>query len=134
MSETHVPAAVRRHVAARAQWRCEYFGIAETDTWFGCEVDHVVSEKHEGSTIAENLAMTCVPGNRYKGSDVATINAEGNAVRLFHPRQHLWAEHFKREGVRIVGRTVIGQATVNILKMNSPERLAERFWSGMAGS
>jgi HNH endonuclease len=49
LSETHIPAALRRFVAARAEWRCEYCGIPEADTWFGCEVDHIISEKHEGS-------------------------------------------------------------------------------------
>ena len=36
---------MRRLVIARAGRRCEYCLIHEDDTYFGCEVDHVVSEK-----------------------------------------------------------------------------------------
>jgi 5-methylcytosine-specific restriction endonuclease McrA len=59
MSQTYIPAETRRLVISRAGRRCEYCLIHEDDTYFGCEVDHVISEKHGGLTAAENLA--CVP-------------------------------------------------------------------------
>ena len=43
-------------------------------------------------------------------------------VRLFHPRQDRWDEHFERNGVLIVGRTAVGRATVGLLKMNAADR------------
>jgi hypothetical protein len=46
----------------------------------------------------------------------------GALVRLFHPRQDQWDEHFERNGVIIVGRTAIGRATVGLLKMNAADR------------
>ena len=106
--------------------RCEYCGIAETDTWFGCEVDHIISEKHGGLTAPENLALACVTCNRAKGSDIASMTEEGALVALFHPRRQVWSEHFVREGQRIIGRSAAGRATVGLLKLNAPERLAER--------
>lgn len=33
MSDTRILVALRSFVAARAQGRCEYCGIAEADTW-----------------------------------------------------------------------------------------------------
>ena len=126
MSDTRIPATLRRFVAARAQWRCEYCGVAEADTWFGCEVDHIISEKHEGATDESNLAFACMPCNRHKGSDVASVTKSGSVIELFHPRRHLWNEHFRREGPRIIGITAIGEATVRVLKMNIPERIEER--------
>ena len=42
-------------------------------------------------------------------------------VRLFHPRQDRWDEHFERNGVLIVGRTAVGRATVGLLKMNAAD-------------
>lgn len=134
MSDTYIPAALRRFVAARAEWRCEYCGIAEADTWFGCEVDHIVSEKHGGRTEAENLALACLPCNRHKGSDVATVREDGTVIELFHPRRHPWDGHFKAEGLHLAGRTEVGQATVRLLRMNLPERLEERRWSARQGS
>ena len=126
MSETYIPAELRRLVIVRAQGRCEYCHIAEAETYFGCEADHIISEKHGGLTDEANLALACVACNRAKGSDIATKADDGRVVELFHPRSHSWAEHFAIEGLRIVGLTDIGRATVRLLKLNAPERLAER--------
>ncbi len=128
MSDTHIPAELRRLVAARAGGRREYCDIAEADTWFRGEVDHILSEKHGGLTNAENLALACVTCNRAKGSDIATVAEDGGVVELFHPRRHVGTEHFALEGARFVGVTVIGRATVRLLKLNLPERLEEREW------
>jgi len=57
VSGSYIPAELRRLVIARAASRCEYCGIAEADTYFGCEVDHIVSEKHGGLTEEVNLAL-----------------------------------------------------------------------------
>jgi hypothetical protein len=54
VSRTHVPADLRRLVAVRAEQLCEYCRIHEDDTFFGCEVDHIISEKHRGLTVADN--------------------------------------------------------------------------------
>jgi len=48
------------------------------------------------------------------------------AVPLFHPRRHKWARHFRWQGPVIIGRTPIGRATVLLLCMNLPERVALR--------
>jgi hypothetical protein len=50
MSVTYVSIELRRLVAARAKHICEYCRIAEADTFLGCAVDHIVSEKHGGDT------------------------------------------------------------------------------------
>ena len=83
MSETYISAELRRFVRARANAGCEYCGIAETDTWFGCEVDHIISEKHGGLTGPENLALACVTCNRAKGSDIASVTEEGRWSGFF---------------------------------------------------
>jgi hypothetical protein len=46
--------------------------------------------------VVENLAFACVFCNRYKGSDIATVDpVTGEAVRLFDPRQDSWGDHFE---------------------------------------
>jgi hypothetical protein len=52
---SYVSAALRQLVAERAEYLCEYCLLYEEDTFFGCEVDHIISEKHGGPTVAENL-------------------------------------------------------------------------------
>jgi len=76
MSVTYIPAELRRFVVARAEGICEYCLIAEVDTFYGCEADHILSEKHGGATDAENLAMACVFCNQAKGSDIGSIDWE----------------------------------------------------------
>ena len=122
-----VPDELRRQVAERAEGICEYCLIHERDTHLGCELDHVVSEKHDGRTTSENLAYACFCCNRHKGSDVASIEPEsGELVRLFNPRTDLWSEHFRLQGGRIEWRTPIGEATVRLLGFNLLERILER--------
>lgn len=126
MSETWINLSLRRSVEARAGHRCEYCGIRDEDTYFGCHIDHIISEKHGGSTQAQNLALACAFCNRAKGSDIAALDDNGTVAPLFHPRKDLWDDHFQRKGNRILGITSTGQATVRLLKFNAPARLDER--------
>lgn len=126
---SYVPAALRRAVAKRAHRLCEYCLIHEDDTFFGCQIEHIIAEKHSGGTIAENLAYACVFCNRCKGSDVGSIHPHtAQLVRLFNPRSDRWAEHFalEPETLAIRGVTEIGLVTVRLLEMNHPDRLSER--------
>lgn len=44
MSSTHVTAELRRLVVSRADSLCEYCLVHADDAFFGCEVDHTLSE------------------------------------------------------------------------------------------
>ena len=118
---------VRALVAARARYRCEYCLIQEDDAGFPHQVDHVVSRKHGGSSDPDNLAFACILCNRYKGSDVASIDLKtGDAVRLFDPRRDGWIDHFRLQAEFIEPLTRIGAVTVRLLRLNVAERVAER--------
>ena len=56
----------------------------------------------------------------------------GEVVALFNPRTQVWSEHFRwvEGGLKIVGLTAIGRATVATLRLDSnPEALVVRgFW------
>lgn len=129
MSGAYIGADLRRRVVARANRICEYCLIHEEDTFFGCEVDHVISQKHGGPTEEGNLALACLICNRNKGSDIASLSPRtGELVRLFNPRTDRWSEHFciAQHGISIGALTPIGEATVRILGLNQSERLLER--------
>jgi 5-methylcytosine-specific restriction endonuclease McrA len=64
---SYINVALRRLVAIRADYLCEYCLIHENDTFFGCQVDHIISEKHGGQTEADNLAYACAFCNRAMG-------------------------------------------------------------------
>jgi hypothetical protein len=40
---------------------------------------------------------------------------------LFHPRHDLWADHFEWRGSELVGKTRIGQVTIQVLAINQPD-------------
>lgn len=123
---SYVSAALRRQVIERASGLCEYCLIAEEDTWLGCEVDHVISEKHGGQTASENLAMACATCNRAKGSDLGSIAGNGAFIRFFNPRIDHWGVHFGLDEAIIVAKSLIGEVTARIFQFNSAERLVER--------
>ncbi len=128
MSSTYISADLRRQVAKRANSLCEYCLVHEDDTYFGCQVDHIISEKHNGPTELDNLAYACSFCNRYKGSDVGSFDWDlEEFVRFFNPRSDVWSEHFRLEGIEIIALTAIGKATAQILQFNNTERLLERL-------
>jgi hypothetical protein len=118
---------LRTEVSRRAGERCEYCLIHEDDAGFPHQVDHIVSRKHGGSSIPDNLAYACVICNRHKGSDVASIEPlSGDVIRLFDPRHDRWADHFWLDGARIEPISSIGSVTARLLQLNAPERISER--------
>jgi hypothetical protein len=124
---SYINAALRRLVVTRAEYLCEYCLINEEDAFFGCEVDHIISEKHGGQTGADNLAYACAFCNRSKGSDIGSIVQQtGSFVRFFNPRIDQWAAHFVLDGATIVALSDVGEVTARILDFNNEERLFER--------
>ncbi len=127
MSDTHIPAALRRLTRERAGERCEYCLIPESATLFTHPIDHIIAEKHGGLTVAENLALSCALCHGFKGRYLASVDpTTGAVVPLFHPRRDRWTEHFRLEGGRIEPLTAAGRVTARLLHFNDPERVAER--------
>ena len=125
---SRLPANLRQAVAERALHTCEYCGITEAMTYFGCHVDHIIAEKHGGDSGFVNLCYACVFCNRAKGSDIGSLDPTSRKfVRFFNPCLDTWAEHFRWEGVRIEPVSDIGMVTARILKFNDPDRLMERL-------
>ena len=117
---------LRQTIANRAKQLREYCLIAEANTFYGCEVDHIISVKHGGSSDADNLAYACALCNRAKGSDIGSISASGEFTRFFNPRIDQWSEHFRLDGSLIQPLTTIGEVTTRIFGFNDSARLHER--------
>jgi len=54
---TYIPAELRRAVIERANGSCEYCLMPLIDRFLPYEIDHIVSEKHGGTTESENLCL-----------------------------------------------------------------------------
>lgn len=118
--------------AERADNRCEYCRAPELIFNDLFEVEHIVPVSQGGSDDTANLALACRSCNKYKavfqsGTDP---NTQAN-VRLFHPRQDAWSQHFRydQETGEIQGRTPIGRATIARLQINRVAQIAaRRLW------
>lgn len=119
--------ALRRLVAKRARYRCEYCLFHEDDAYFPHQVDHIISRKHGGRSEPENLAYACFRCNVWKGSDIGSLDPQtGRIVPLFHPRRQRWSAHFVLRGFIIEPLTAEGEVTARLLKLNLDKRVAER--------
>lgn len=124
---SYVPAALRRLVTERAGGRCEYCRYPQQASFLTFEVEHIISEKHDGPTEPDNLALACPYCNSHKGTDLGSLDPEGGILTpFFHPRRQEWASHFRVEGAHILPLTPAGRVTVKILRFNDPDRIAER--------
>ena len=122
-----ISATLRRQVIERAGNRCEYCGLAQTGQEAAFHIDHVVPAIVGGNTSLENLALACVSCSLRKGARQLVQDPHTREeVVLFHPRLDSWRAHFRWDGVRVVGVTPTGRATVVALNMNRPLALTIR--------
>jgi hypothetical protein len=127
MNQARMLASLRREVRERAGERCEYCLLAELQAVPPHEPDHLIALKHGGQTLSANLALACFVYNRFKGSDIASIDAvTSELVGLFNPRTQRWFEHFRLDGAYIVPLTAVGRVTEKLLRFNLPYRVEVR--------
>lgn len=115
---------LREFVRERAGHRCEYCHLPQAvEPFFTYHIEHIVARQHGGGDEELNLALACYHCNSHKGPNLTAFDpSTGSLVRLFHPRQDKWDDHFELNGILIVGRTAIGRATVALLQMNASDR------------
>jgi 8-oxo-dGTP pyrophosphatase MutT (NUDIX family) len=124
----YIPDALRREVAERVGYRCEYYIRREGDSFLRYQIDHIISRKHGGLTVSANLAYACSVCNGNKGSNVGTIlEDEETFVRLFNPRRHHWPKHFDVIEGAFRAKSEIGTATIKVLDLNNVNRILERL-------
>ena len=133
MSRSRIPVAVEQSVRQAAQNRCGYCLSPQRLVMARMEIDHIVPISKGGSDEESNLWLACPLCNRHKGNRTTAIDPEtGNSVLLFNPRIQNWFDHFtwSRDGLRIIGLTPIGRATVVALHLDDdPDALFVRsFW------
>jgi hypothetical protein len=122
-----VSAALRREVRLRAQGRCEYCFMPDDEPLYPHEADHIIAIKHRGPTVSENLAYACFECNRPKGSNIASLDPDTDALTpLYSPRTLVWSDHFRFNGPIVQSLMPIDRVTVFILRLNSSVRIASR--------
>ncbi|QDU36160.1 HNH endonuclease [Maioricimonas rarisocia] len=121
-------AKTRRRVRERAKDRCEYCLLPQAAAPFlTFHIEHVHAVQHGRDDSLDNLCLACPHCNLHKGPNLTTLSEDtGEIIRLFHPRNDAWADHFRLAGAQIVGLSEEGIATVRLLKMNTPDQIRIR--------
>jgi HNH endonuclease len=132
VSSDYIHIELRRRVAEQARHRCGYCLTQEVVIGRPMEFDHLVPRALGGATTETNLWLACSLCNGHKSNRFLVVDPKtGSGVRVFNPRQQVWAEHFawSQDTTRIDGTTAIGRATVAALQLNRPSLvLARRLW------
>lgn len=120
---------VRQAVCLRANDHCEYCRLPQAASVLTFHVDHIIAKQHLDDVVddPEFLCLACSRCNAYKGPNLSSVDPmTGDIVRLFHPRDDDWTDHFQLLEGRIEASTPIGRATVRLLNMNAPQRIELR--------
>ena len=120
-SGSKIRPAIRNLVRQRAAGLCEYCHTLERWQYVPFTVDHVIPLSKAGSDDLGNLALSCFHCNRRKAARVTARDPVcGEEVSLYNPREDEWEQHFiwSEDGLRIVGITAPGRATVVALDLN----------------
>ncbi len=130
----NIPARLRQQVAERAGHRCSYCRSPEA-VGVPMVIDHVIPQAVGGVTALNNLALACYRCNEFKGARLNVPDPRtGEVVPVFNPCAQEWHKHFSwsADGLRIVGQTAIGRATVEALHLNNDWLVgARRIWTSV---
>ena len=122
MKRVHIPAKVEARVRQAARNRCGYCLSPQSLVMASLEIEHIIPRAKGGSDDEENLWLACPVCNGHKGVKyIETDPLTGELVPLFNPRTQIWHDHFAWAdgGLRIVGKTPCGRATVQALHLDS---------------
>lgn len=101
------------------------------------EIDHIILVASGGSNHESNLWLACPLCNNHKSDKVNALDPEtGQTAGLFNPRTQKWTDHFRwsDDGIRIIGLTPVGRATVIALHLSDdPDALEVRSYWVLAG-
>lgn len=120
---------LRARVEAKARFKCGYCLCQKRYVYSPLEIDHLVPTALGGGDEEENLWLACRFCNSSKATQTHGMDpGSGSRVPLFNPRQQVWSRHFcwSEDGLRIVGKTRCGRATVEALRLNQPIAVAVR--------
>ena len=132
---TYLSAALRRQLVEADDHRCAYCQTTEAKTGQPMVVDHILPAGQGGQTTFHHRCFACRRCNEYTGPTTGIPDPlPGESVPIFHPRQHAWTDHcaWDAAGIRLLGPTVIGRATIIALNMHNEVSIdARRRWVGV---
>lgn len=137
MTRPYVSIALRPKILDAAKKRCGYCLSPQHLLMARLEIEHIIPVAKGGSHEESNLWLACPICNAHKADKITAVDPITNSiVSLFNPRTQNWSEHFQwsEDGLRIIGLTSIGRATVEALHLSDdPDALTARSYWVLAG-
>ncbi|KAM3092980.1 HNH endonuclease [Phormidesmis sp. 146-35] len=120
-----ISSKIREQVRQRADFSCEYCGVAETDTGGELTIDHFHPRSKGGSDDLSNILYCCNRCNQYKAD---YYSASSNVPALWNPRQESVTTHLLMlaDG-QLYPITEIGRFTLERLRLNRSPLVAYRL-------
>jgi len=121
MAKPYSLSSTKQAIFVRAQGYCEYCKSPADFTTEPFSIEHILPLSKNGSNDFFNLALACLGCNIIKSDKTAFIDPVSLQLSsLFNLRTMSWEEHFIWDETLtlIIGKTAIGRATVEALKLN----------------
>jgi HNH endonuclease len=133
MPRRKIPPQVAERVREAAGHRCGYCLSPQRLVMARLEIEHITPLGKGGTDEESNLWLACPLCNGHKSDKVNAVDPETETVvRLFNPRTQKWFDHFRwsADGLRVVGLTAVGRATVIALHLSDDPRalMVRRHW------
>lgn len=116
-----IPTELRKLVARRAGYCCEYCRAQEKYSPDYFAIEHIIPLVKGGTNSEENLAYACQACNNHKYTFTEeTDPVTGVSSDLYNPRADNWSDHFRwsNDLLYVAGITPKGRATIERLKIN----------------
>ncbi|MBN3894232.1 MAG: HNH endonuclease [Nostoc sp. NOS(2021)] len=137
MARFYISVEIERRVRTDARNRCGYCLSPQRLVMARLEIEHIIPISKNGGNDESNLWLACPLCNRYKSDKTTGVDPEtSETVKLFNPRTQVWFKHFgwSEDGLRIVGKTPTGRATVAVLHLSDDaDALEVRSYWVLAG-
>ncbi len=121
MAKSYISPTNKQFIFERANGYCEYCKCPANFTTELFSIEHIVPRAKEGLNDLDNLALACIGCNIFKSAKIEFIDPVSQQVSLlFNPRTMIWDTHFIWDETltMLIGKTAIGRATIEALKMN----------------
>lgn len=121
MSKSYISTNIKSLVINRSQGFCEYCKCPSDFSTEPFSIEHILPRAKNGLDEPNNLAYACIGCNIYKSDKTEFLDIVSMEISpLFNPRTMLWQDHFIWDELltAIIGKTAIGRATIEALRLN----------------
>jgi HNH endonuclease len=121
MLRSYIPVNDRKFVFKRANRCCEYCKSPADYSTEPFSIEHIIPIAKNGLSELSNYALSCLGCNYHKSIKIEIVELISQKITpLFNPRTMIWNEHFvwDETSTIIIGKTAIGRATIQALKLN----------------